>query len=163
MVSATLYLFSTIETLSQVLAYVTLFGLAYGGIIPLRGVLQGYFFGRTSFGTVGGFLQFVDLPATVAAPWFIGFLADEIAGGYRLGFKLIALFVLIAVLRYLRQNGPESRYLAMPPLTFSKFFQEELKLEYVTAIGDVSSGAIANRFSGETVGPQNHNVLYSGL
>jgi sugar phosphate permease len=106
MVSATLYLFSTIEALSQVPAYVTLFGLAYGGIIPLRGVLQGYFFGRTSFGTVGGFLQFVDLPATVAAPWFIGFLADEIAGGYRIGFKLIALFVLIAVFAILAAKRP---------------------------------------------------------
>ena len=110
MVSATLYLFSTIQTLSQVPLYVICFGLAYGGIIPLRGVLQGYFFGRTSFGTVGGLLQFVDLPATVAAPWFIGFLADEIAGGYRVGFKLIALFVSTAVVAILLAKRPR------PPL-----------------------------------------------
>ena len=75
--SFSLYLFSTITTLSQVPLYVCAFGLAYGGVIPLRAVIQGYFFGRKSFGTIGGLLQFVDLPATVAAPIWIGFLADS--------------------------------------------------------------------------------------
>ena len=120
LVSATLYLFSTIETLSQVPVYVISFGLAYGGIIPMRGVLQGYFFGRTSFGTVGGFLQFVDLPATVAAPWFIGFLADEVAGGYRVGFKLIALFVFIAVIAILFAKRPRE---PLPSSTPPRIFQ----------------------------------------
>ena len=105
-----IFLFSEVRTLAQVPFYVVLFAVPYGGAIPMRSVLQGYFFGRRSFGMVGGFLQFVDLPATVAAPVWVGFLADNLPDGYRLGFKIIASIMVLAALAVLASRRPR------PPL-----------------------------------------------
>ena len=90
-----IFLFSQIHSLAQVPFYVTIFAIPYGGTIVMRSVLQGYFFGRKEFGTIGGLLSFVDLPATVAAPIWVGWLADTIPGGYRLGFKAIAVILVV--------------------------------------------------------------------
>ena len=105
-----IFLFSQVHTLAQVPMYVIVFAVPYGGTIPLRGVLQGYFFGRKSFGTIGGFLQLVDLPAAVAAPIWIGWMADVLPGGYRLGFQIIAVTLVIAAVSILLARRPR------PPL-----------------------------------------------
>jgi sugar phosphate permease len=103
-------LFSEIQTLGQIPFYLVVFAVPYGGTIPLRPVLQGHFFGRKAFGSIGGFLQFVDLPATVAAPIWVGYLADTVPGGYRLGFKIIAGIMVIAATAVLLARRPR------PPL-----------------------------------------------
>ena len=105
-----IFLFSEVRTLAQVPLYVVVFAVPYGGTIPMRSVLQGHFFGRRAFGTIGGFLQFVDLPATVAAPIWVGYLADTMPGGYRLGFKIIAGIMVIAATSVLMARRPR------PPL-----------------------------------------------
>lgn len=122
--SFSLFLFSTISNLSQVPLYVCAFGLAYGGVIPLRAVIQGYFFGRKSFGTIGGLLQFVDLPATVAAPIWIGFLADSLPGGYRIGFKAIAFIIIFAAIAVLFARRPQEPLPNdKPPKFIARFFK----------------------------------------
>lgn len=91
-----IFLFSQVQTLVEVPIYVVTFAIPYGGLIAIRPVLQGYFFGRRQFGTIGGLLQFVDLPATVLAPVWVGWLADNIQDGYRLGFNIIAVTLVVA-------------------------------------------------------------------
>ena len=80
---------------------------AYGGSIPLRATIQGYFLGRESFGTIGGLLQFFDLPVTVAAPVFVGYIAD--VWDYRLGFQIVAVFVVLGALFVLAAHPPKHR------------------------------------------------------
>jgi OFA family oxalate/formate antiporter-like MFS transporter len=91
-----IFLFSQVQTLAEVPFYVITFAIPYGGLIAIRPVLQGYFFGRRQFGTIGGLLQFVDLPATVLAPVWVGWLADNVQDGYRVGFHIIALTLVVA-------------------------------------------------------------------
>ena len=79
-------------------------GPAYGGSLPLRPAIQGYFFGRKSFGTIGGLLQFFDLPATVAAPFLVGWIAD--VASYRLGLHIIAVVVIVGSLGVLAATRP---------------------------------------------------------
>lgn len=89
-------LFSTVHTLAQVPLYVVIFAVAHGGITPMQSVLQGYFFGKKSFGTIGGVLGFSHLPASVGAPIWIGWLADTTPGGYRIAFRIVALALVVS-------------------------------------------------------------------
>ena len=116
-----LFLFSTVTTIGQVPFYVIVFAIPYGGTIPMRSIIQGYFFGRRSFGTISGLLQFVDLPATVAAPIWVGWLADTLPDGYRIGFKIIALTMGIAAVVILFARRPEEPFpSAVTPRIFSR-------------------------------------------
>ena len=116
-----IFFFSEVQTLAQVPFYVVVFAVPYGGTIPMRSVLQGYFFGRRAFGTIGGFLQFVDLPATVAAPIWVGYLADTVPGGYRLGFKIIAGIMVIAAAAVLSARRPRPPLPSdQPPALFAR-------------------------------------------
>lgn len=99
-------LFSQVQTTSQVPFYIIIFAVAHGGVLPLRAVLQGYFFGRKQFGTIGGVLTLVDLPATVAAPIWVAWLADAVPGGYRLAFKIIGGTLAIAAVSILLARRP---------------------------------------------------------
>ena len=72
-------------------------GPAYGGSLPLRPAIQGYFFGRKSFGTIGGLLQFFDLPATVAAPFLVGWIAD--VASYRIGLNTMSGVWIVVLFR----------------------------------------------------------------
>ena len=103
-----IYLFSHIQNIAQAPYFIIMFAVAHGGLIPLRTVLQGYFFGRKSFGTIGGILTIVDLPSSVAAPIWIGYLADVLPGGYRLGFRIIAFSLIIAATSMLLATRPRS-------------------------------------------------------
>ncbi|MSQ22521.1 MAG: MFS transporter [Dehalococcoidia bacterium] len=103
-----LYLFSQIQTMSQVPLDVSVFAVAHGGVIAVRAVIQGYFFGRRVFGTIGGFINFMNLPATVAAPVWMGWLADELPGGYSLGFKIIAATLAVAAVCILLARRPRA-------------------------------------------------------
>jgi sugar phosphate permease len=101
-----IFLFSQVHSLAQVPFYVIIFAVPYGGFLPMRSVIVGYFFGRRRFGTIGGLLSFVDLPATVAAPIWVGWLADSVPGGYRIGFKIIAIILLVAAATILMTRRP---------------------------------------------------------
>ena len=102
-----IFLFSEVHSLSVVPIYVVIFAVPYGGTLPMRSIIQGHFFGKKHFGTIGGFLQFVDLPATVAAPIWVGWLADVLPDGYRLGFKIVAITMLIAAVIILLARRPK--------------------------------------------------------
>jgi sugar phosphate permease len=117
-----IFLFSQIQSMAQVPFYVTIFALPYGGFLPMRSVIIGYFFGRQRFGTIGGLLSFVDLPATVVAPIWVGWLADSVPGGYRIGFKIIAMILLVAAACILMARRPRHPLpAARPPFLLQAF------------------------------------------
>ncbi|MBI4299332.1 MAG: MFS transporter [Chloroflexi bacterium] len=91
-----MFFFSEVRSAALAPMYITFFAIPYGGMLPLTAVLQGYFFGRKYFGTIGGALQFVQLPASVAAPYWVGYVADVLPSGYRVAFKIIAVLLVLA-------------------------------------------------------------------
>lgn len=100
-----LIVLSQIKTSAQIPLYLIMVAPVYGGTLPLRPAIQGYFFGRRAFGTIGGLLQFFDLPMTVAAPFLVGWIAD--VASYRLGFQVIAVMVIVGSLAVLATRRPE--------------------------------------------------------
>ena len=105
----TLFL-SQVNSLAQVPIYIFIFAVPYGGALTLRGVVQGYYFGRRYFGTIGGFINFLNLPAVIATPIWVGWLADMFPDGYRLAFLIISASLLVAALCMLVAQRPR------PPL-----------------------------------------------
>ncbi len=103
-------LFSQVQTLAQVPFYIIIFALPYGGTLTMRPVLTGYFFGRKNFGTIGGLLQFVELPAIVAAPIWVGWMADVLPNGYRIAFRIMAVILIVGAAFILLSRRPR------PPL-----------------------------------------------
>ena len=99
-----LIMFSLIHDTKWIPLALVVLGPDYGGSIPLRPAIEGHFFGRKSFGTIGGLLQFFDLPATVAAPFLVGWIADTTS--YRLGFQIVAFLVIIGSACVLFANKP---------------------------------------------------------
>ena len=103
-----LLVLAQIKTTAYIPLALIIMGPAYGGSVPVRPALQGYLFGRMAFGTIGGLLQFFDLPAAIAAPVFVGWIADEYS--YRLGFRIVACLIIIGSLAVLAAKPPKDIY-----------------------------------------------------
>lgn len=99
-------LISTSETYGEALIYIVFLALPYGGLMAINGVLLGYFFGRKAFGTIGGTMQLVNLPASMSAPIWLGWLADALPDGYRLGFRIVATSLVVAASLILLARRP---------------------------------------------------------
>ncbi len=64
-----------------------LFGLGYGGMVPLRNAITALSFGRLSFGSVSGALRPFQLPLMVTAIPFAGWVFDTY-GNYQMAFAV---------------------------------------------------------------------------
>ncbi|MBI4297413.1 MAG: MFS transporter [Chloroflexi bacterium] len=91
-------LLSQARDVRQLLAFTVVFAIGHGGSLVLWPVLQGHFFGRRAFGTIGGIVQFIQLPMGIGAPIWVGYLADTVPHGYRWGFGLVGILILGAAL-----------------------------------------------------------------
>ena len=98
---------SLMPNLSWTPLYILILAPAYGGSIPLRMSIVGYFYGRRNYGTINGLLQFVDLPGTVGGPIFVGWVFDSF-GSYRPGFQVIALLMAIGAFTLILARRPQT-------------------------------------------------------
>jgi len=78
-VSISLYLF--VRDLSAFYALAMVFGLAYGGIMPLYATLVREYFGAAIMGTVFGAVAMVSTIGMAAGPWAGGWVYDKL-GSY---------------------------------------------------------------------------------
>ena len=78
-----LYLFSVV------------YGLGYGGAIPLTVALRADLFGRTNYATIAGITMFLAMIGTVSAPLFAGYLYDT-TQSYSLAFYIFIVMILIS-------------------------------------------------------------------
>ena len=78
----------------HVYAFVLIYGLAYGGAIPLLMAFRGELFGRKSFATISGLMAPFRTVGSVSGPIFAGYIFD-LTGSYRITFQV---FVILAIL-----------------------------------------------------------------
>jgi len=76
-----------VQAFTPLIVTALLFGLGYGGMVPLRNAMTALSFGRASFGAVSGTLRPFQLPLVVAAIPFAGWVFDSF-GNYDLAFGL---------------------------------------------------------------------------
>ena len=73
-----------------------IFGIGFGGIIPVRSTLQAEYFGLRAFGAIQGLTLTISTVGAFAGPILAGYLYD-VTGDYRLAFLLLALGPLVAI------------------------------------------------------------------
>ncbi len=75
--------------------FAALFGIGFGGTIPLNPAIRGEYFGRAAFGKIQGSMAPITMMGSVLGPPLVGYLFD-IQKTYTTGFMTIALLQLVA-------------------------------------------------------------------
>jgi MFS family permease len=88
-------LFATIREPWQVFLVLPLFGLGWGGVIPVRPALQAEVFGLRAFGAIQGLVFTIATLGGLGGPVFAGWMFDR-TDSYRLAFALLAACGLAA-------------------------------------------------------------------
>ena len=91
-----LLIFCKTETLWQALIFVFLFGPGFGGIITLRLVILGEYFGREVFGSIQGITLGIMTIGAMAGPFLTGMVYD-IYKSYRLAWLILAIVIFATI------------------------------------------------------------------
>ncbi|MGD2141974.1 MAG: MFS transporter [Candidatus Bathyarchaeota archaeon] len=104
-----LLIWTTARTLPQIALFVVLFGLGYGGTIPVQTSLRASFFGRKAYATITGYTTFFTALTNIIYPIFAGWTYD-ISGSYTNAFMIIAGLQALAILfmYFAKKPRPES-------------------------------------------------------
>ena len=72
------------------------YGIAFGGMIPARGIMVSAYFGRRSFGAIQGLTQSGTILGGMAAPIYMGWMFDT-RGTYVPSPYTMAIIAVIAI------------------------------------------------------------------
>lgn len=102
-----IYILAEATTMSQVWLFAVVYGIAYGGAIPIFMAIIGEYFGRENYATIRGVLQFCHMPTAVLGPVFAGWIYDS-TGSYDIAFMsfIVALLVSIGFIFVARRPKP---------------------------------------------------------
>ncbi len=105
-----IWIFINATSLGIVYLFVVVYGLGYGGAIPLQFGLRADLFGRRTFATMGGVTTALTSVPTVAASVLAGYLYD-VSHSYRVAFYGLMVLVLLSGVAFLliRQPKPPAR------------------------------------------------------
>ena len=79
-------------TMPLIYLFVALFGIGFGGTVPLMPAIRAEYFGRSAFGKVQGFMNPVIMLAGATGPFAAGYFFDR-TGSYHTSFLLAGLVV----------------------------------------------------------------------
>jgi len=98
------------STMSLLYLFLIVYGLGYGGGIPLPTALRADLFGRKSFATITGMITPITMVSGMAGPIFAGYVYD-VSRSYSLAFYTFAIMVALSGLLFLfiRQPKPPAR------------------------------------------------------
>ena len=99
-----IFVLDSVQNMNQVWTFVVIYGIAYGGAIPLYFAIVGDYFGRTNYATIRGFQQFFTIPAVVFGPIYAGLVFD-VSGDYSFAFmSFIGTLIVGMVFVFLARN-----------------------------------------------------------
>ena len=89
--------------------FVMVYGIAYGGAIPVFMAIVGEYFGRRNFASIRGWMQLCHIPATVIGPIYAGWVYDT-TDSYQIAFMsfIVALILGTAFLFIARRPAPRA-------------------------------------------------------
>ncbi|MDB4433468.1 MFS transporter [bacterium] len=97
------------RTMGMVYLFIFLFGVGFGGTVPLMPAIRAEYFGRAALGKIQGFMNPVMMFAGAVGPIFAGHVFDT-TGSYRLSFMVTGLltFCAVAAMFFARPSTPNS-------------------------------------------------------
>lgn len=85
--------------------FAILYGIGFGGRIPLLTAIRGEYFGRKAFATIMGLSQFPNNIAMIFAPLFAGFMYDRYES-YFIPFLAFSVLAFLGALLMLTVRRP---------------------------------------------------------
>jgi MFS family permease len=85
------------RTMPMVYLFIFLFGVGFGGNVPLMPAIRAEYFGRAALGKIQGFMNPVMMFAGAVGPIFAGHVFDT-TGSYRLSLMVTGLLTFCAVI-----------------------------------------------------------------
>ena len=98
---------SVSNTVQWVLVFAVLYGIGFGGRIPLLTTIRGEYFGRKAFATIMGVSQLPNNLAMIIAPLFAGFMFDR-TGTYLVPFAAFGILNILGAFLMLMAKKPRS-------------------------------------------------------
>jgi MFS family permease len=95
MMGAGLLVLMNADTMRMVWVFIFLFGIGFGGNVPLMPAIRAEYFGRKALGKIQGFMNPVMMLAGAAGPIFAGHVFDT-SGSYRTAFLVTAILTFMA-------------------------------------------------------------------
>ena len=89
-----IYILMGITSMPRLWLFVVVYGIAYGGAIPLFMAIVGEYFGRLRYATIRGFMQLFLMPATVVGPVYAGWVYDT-TDSYQVAFMSFMVAMLV--------------------------------------------------------------------
>jgi OFA family oxalate/formate antiporter-like MFS transporter len=90
-----IFIFINASTLPLLYLFVVVYGLGYGGAIPLTVALRADLFGRKHYATIAGITMTLAMIGTVTAPLFAGYLYDT-TQSYSLAFYIFIIMIVLS-------------------------------------------------------------------
>lgn len=111
------FLLASVTSMGQVWVFAAVYGVGYGGGIPVSMAIIGEYFGRRNFATIRGFMQLFLMPATVAGPIYAGWIYDT-TDSYQFAFNsFIVVLVLGAGVMFFARRPRQVRDSVPAPLS----------------------------------------------
>lgn len=104
-----LLVWTTAHSIPQIIVFVVLFGLGYGGAIPVQTSLRASYFGRKAYATITGYTTLFIAMTNIAYPIFAGWSYD-VSGSYTTAFLILTGLQALAIAFMYLAKKPE------PPL-----------------------------------------------
>jgi MFS family permease len=92
---AGLLVLTNARTMGMVYVFIFLFGVGFGGTVPLMPAIRAEYFGRVALGKIQGFMNPVMMLAAAVGPIFAGYVFDT-TGSYRISFLVTGLLTFCA-------------------------------------------------------------------
>jgi len=86
----------TVRTMPQAYLFIALFGIGFGGTVPLAPAIRAEYFGRAAFGKIQGFMTPITMLSSAVGPIFAGYLYDT-TGSYHTSFLSTGLLTFLAI------------------------------------------------------------------
>lgn len=100
-----IWIFLNASTIGELYLFVVVFGLGYGGAIPLLFSYRADLFGREYFATISGIMSALAVIPTVGAPVVIGYIFD-VSQSYYLSFYTLLFMTIISGFLFLLVKRP---------------------------------------------------------
>ena len=91
-----LIVWTAARSIPQIMLFVILFGLGYGGAIPVQHALRASYFGRRAYATITGYTTLFTAMTNIVYPIFAGWSFD-VSGSYTTAFTIIAGLQALAI------------------------------------------------------------------
>jgi MFS family permease len=97
-------IFALASSIIHVYAFVIIYGITYGGCIPLLMAFRGDIFGRKKFAQMSGIMSPFRMIGNVVGPIFAGFLFD-VTGNYRIAFISFTFLAIMSGISFYFVKG----------------------------------------------------------